>query len=322
MTRNKSRLPITLIHQYSPLLNHLLRIGIILITVCYLTACKKQIDGMLDPIGMVAYEERKLFFDTLALMLIVVLPVIVMSLTFVYHYKVSHRIRDYKPNWSHSYFLESLWWGIPSVIIIVLAVITWKKTQELDPYHNITGHNEPPLIIQAIALPWKWLFIYPQQNIATVNFLEIPINQQIEFWITADNVPMSAFFIPRLGSQIYAMEGMRTRLFLLANETSDTIGLNTLFNGAGFAEMHFTVHIVKTNEMQQWVNQIKKSAIQLTEVSYSNLLISSVDDKPQFFNGVPSDFFNTIINTYIHSNGIMHPREQQAKFNYLVKQEG
>ncbi len=108
----------------------------------------------------------------LALMLIVVLPVIVMSFTFVYHYQVSHRVREYRPNWSHSFFLESLWWGIPCVIIFVLAVLTWKKTHELDPFQQITGRtDQPPLQIQVIALPWKWLFIYPQQNIATINYL-------------------------------------------------------------------------------------------------------------------------------------------------------
>src|SRR5207237_4454189 len=106
--------------------------------------------------GIITYEERRLFFDTLALMLIVVLPVIVMSFTFVYHYQVSHRVRVYRPNWSHSLFLETLWWGIPCIIIIVLAFLTWKKTHELDPYNKISVSNGSPLEVQVIALPWKW----------------------------------------------------------------------------------------------------------------------------------------------------------------------
>jgi cytochrome o ubiquinol oxidase subunit 2 len=128
-----------------------------------LTGCKEHFTGMLNPKGIIAYEQRKLFFDTLALMLIVVLPVIIMSITFVYHYQVSHKTRDYKPNWSHNFYLEILWWGIPCLIILVLSIITWKKTHELDPYRPIAGQTQKPLLIQVIALPWKWLFIYPEQ---------------------------------------------------------------------------------------------------------------------------------------------------------------
>lgn len=297
--------------------NNFLKLSLLLITLITLTACKNHIDGMLNPMGFIAYEERKLFFDTLALMLIVVLPVIIMSLTFVYHYRASHRLADYKPNWDHSYFLETLWWGIPCVIIVVLAILTWEKTQQLDPYAGIPDHHEPPLLIQAIALPWKWLFIYPQQNIATVNYLEIPIDQEVEFWITADNVPMSALFIPRLSSQIYAMAGMRTRLFLIANQLNDTIGMNTLFNGAGFSEMRFAVHVAKPEEMQRWVRQVQTSSSQLTNTTYNTLLNSSIGDKPQFFSGIPPDFFNHIIHVYMNSNGTVHPREKQAKFNSM-----
>ncbi len=159
----------------------LLKIGLFVsgaLILLSLTGCKDHFIGMLNPKGIIAYEQRKLFFDTLALMLIVVLPVIIMSITFVYHYQVSHRTRDYKPNWGHNFYLEVLWWGIPCVIILILGIMTWKKTHELDPYNRIAGHDEKPMLVQVIALPWKWLFIYPEQNIATVNYLEIPLGQQ------------------------------------------------------------------------------------------------------------------------------------------------
>lgn len=279
-----------------------------------LTACKAYTDGMLNPKGYIAYEERKLFFDTLALMLIVVLPVIIMSLTFAYHYRASHHTKDYKPNWSHNYFLETLWWTIPCVIILILGILTLKKTHQLDPYNRIQGHNEAPLIIQVVALPWKWLFIYPAQNIATVNYLEIPVNQQVEYWLTADNAPMSSFLIPQLGSQIYAMSGMRTRLFLLADKTGDYLGMNTLFNGDGFAEMEFMTHVVTNDQMQQWFQQMKKSSTPLTEDVYKKLLNPSVNDKPQFFSQVPNQFFYNVINTYISSTGKFHPRSDEGKW--------
>ena len=279
-----------------------------------LTGCAEHIVGMLNPKGWVASEERKLFFDTLALMLIVVLPVIVMSFTFVYHYQASHRLKEYKPNWSHSYFLESLWWGIPCAIIVVLAVLTWKKTYELDPYSKIAGYNQPPLLIQVIALPWKWLFIYPDYNIATVNYLVLPMGQQVEYWITADNVPMSAFFIPQLGSQIYAMAGMRTRLHLMANQPGDYLGLDTQYNGGGFSDMHFPVQVVMPDTMQQWVDQIKHSPNSLTTDAYANLLHPTTANAPQFFSGIAPDLFNNVIMLYMNTVGTMHPRGDQGSF--------
>lgn len=280
-----------------------------------LSGCKEHFIGMLNPKGIIAYEQRKLFFDTLALMLIVVLPVIIMSITFVYHYQVSHRTRDYKPNWGHSFYLEVLWWGIPCVIILILGIMTWKKTHELDPYRPIAGQDQKPMIVQVIALPWKWLFIYPEQNIATVNYLEIPLGQQVEYWITTDNVPMSAFFIPQLGSQIYAMAGMRTRLHLLANESGVYDGLNTQYNGDGFSDMHFEVHVVEPQELQQWFMEVKQSPDGLTDAAYNQLLYPSIADKSKLFSGVQNDLFNKVIMTYMTSIGPVHPRENTIKFH-------
>jgi len=280
-----------------------------------LTGCKEHFIGMLNPKGIIAYEQRKLFFDTLALMLIVVLPVIIMSITFVYHYQVSHRTRDYKPNWGHSFYLEILWWGIPCVIILILGIMTWKKTHELDPYRQIAGQNQKPILVQVIALPWKWLFIYPEQNIATVNYLTIPLGQQVEYWITTDNVPMSAFFIPQLGSQIYAMAGMRTRLHLLANEVGVYDGLNTQYNGDGFSDMHFEVHVVEPQALQQWFEDVKKSPNTLTNTDYNQLLFPSIADQPKLFSGVQDDLFNGVIMTYMNSIGPVHPRENTIQFH-------
>ena len=279
-----------------------------------LAGCQEHFIGMLNPKGIVAYHERKLFFDTLALMLIVVLPVIVMSFAFMYHYQVSHRIKDYEPEWSHNYFLESIWWTIPCVIIVVLATLTWKKTHELDPYKPITGAEGPPMIVQAIALPWKWLFIYPEQNIATINYLEIPIGRQVEFWMTTDNVAMSAFFIPQLGSQVYAMAGMRTRLHLMGNEVGVYDGMNTQYNGNGFSDMHFPVHVVTKEEMNKWVASVKKSDKTLSNEAYYNLLVPTMKVKPEFYSSAQSGLFNQIINLYRNTYGVPNPRQELSKY--------
>lgn len=283
-----------------------------------LAGCSSHyIGGVLNPKGLIAYEERKLFFDTLALMLIVVLPVIIMSFAFVYHYQISHRVRDYKPNWSHSYFLEALWWGIPCVIIVVLAIMTWKKTWELDPYRQIPGGNEKPLLVQAIALPWKWIFIYPEEKIATVNYLVVPAGRQVEYWITADNVPMSAFFIPQLGSQIYAMVGMRTRLHLITNEQGVYEGLNTQYNGSGFSDMHFPVHVVDAKAMQAWVTGVKQGPNQaLSEAAYQQLLTPSENNRAQFFKDVPPNLFDNVMMVYMHTFGNTHPRNAHNQFGH------
>jgi len=282
-----------------------------------LVGCKEHFIGVLNPKGVIAYQERKLFFDTLALMLIVVLPVIIMSFTFIYHYQISHRITDYKPEWSHSYFLEALWWGIPCVIILILGIMTWKTTHELDPYRTIAGHDQPPMLIEVIALPWKWLFIYPEQGIATINYLEIPVGQQIEYWMTTDNVPMSAFFVPQLGSQIYTMAGMRTRLHLVANEVGIYEGMNTQYNGNGFSDMHFSVHVVQPDEMQNWIAQVKKSSNHLTNSDYMDLLKPSINDLPKYYEGIEPSLFDNVIQLYMHSNGNAHPRENQLKMNAI-----
>jgi cytochrome o ubiquinol oxidase subunit II len=288
----------------------LMLIGIFLILG--LIGCQNHFVGVLNPKGLIAHTQRTLFFNTLALMLIVVLPVIVMSFTFVYHYQVSHRIKTYRPNWSHSLFLEALWWGIPIIIIIVLAVLTWKRTYQLDPYRRIVATE--PLQIQAIALPWKWLFIYPKQNIAAINYLVIPVNKQVEFWFTTDNVPMSAFFIPQLGSQIYTMAGMRTRLHILATQTGNYEGLNTQYNGEGFSDMHFPVYVMEADQLQQWFQQIKKSTQHLTDAEYQHLLNPSIANPPQFYSGVVTDLFQTVIATYMNSVGTIHPRSQQGQY--------
>jgi cytochrome o ubiquinol oxidase subunit 2 len=169
------------------------------------------------------------------------------------------------------------------------------------------------MLIQVIALPWKWLFIYPQQDIATINYLVIPVGQQVEYWITTDNVPMSAFFIPQLGSQIYAMAGMRTRLHLLANQVGTFNGLNTQYNGDGFSDMNFLVQVIEPEKMQQWVNTIKNSPHHLTDATYTNLLNPTIGDQPQFFSGAATNLFQNVITTYMHTFGNIHPRENQLK---------
>lgn len=270
-----------------------------------LSGCEKT-TGILSPKGIVTGEERQLLFDSTALMSIIVLTVIIMSIAFVYHYRESNKSADieYKPEWCHSVFLEVLWWGIPAGVIIVLSIMTWRTTHTLDPFRRL---NYPGKVmnVQVVALPWKWLFIYPEQNIATVNQLTIPKGKQVEFHLTSDNVPMSSFIVPQLGSQIYTMAGMRTRLHLVATDSGELEGLNTQYNGDGFASMKFKVNVTATEEeFNNWVAQVKGSASSLTTANYNQLRQNSISNKPAFYSQAPIGLFNNIIKSY---NSETHP---------------
>ena len=263
-----------------------------------LSACHSSLGGVLNPKGVIAYQERQLLFDTSALMLIVVIPVIIMSFAFVVRYRASQRHREYRPNWSHSAFLEAIWWGVPCVIIFILGVMTWRATHHLDPYHRINKTGDP-LLIQTVALPWKWLFIYPAQHIAVVNELVIPKNREVKFVLSSDNVPMSAFFIPQLGSQIYAMAGMVTQLHLVANHRGTFLGLNTQYNGDGFSEMHFKTRVVSETDFTQWVRTVQGKKQALNTVAYARLLHPQIGAPVRYYHPVAPKLFRKIVHSYM-----------------------
>lgn len=276
--------------------------------VLTLTGCQEK--GVLFPEGYIADQEKQLLYDAVALMLIVVIPVIIMSFAFVYHYRAKNKTKDYKPNWSHSVFLESIWWGVPCAIILTLGILTWKKSHQLDPYRPIAGAGKP-LLIKVVALPWKWLFIYPKQNIATVNELVLPRNTQIEFWLTSDNVPMSAFFIPRLGSQIYTMAGMRTRIHLIGNTLGTIEGMNAQYNGEGFSKMKFPVRIVTREALDSWFKKVKQSPTPLNEKTYASIVKPSIGNKPSYYAGVDQNLFMNIIKKYHVANIIKRSEDKK-----------
>ncbi|MGJ3494356.1 Ubiquinol oxidase subunit 2 precursor [Piscirickettsia salmonis] len=277
-----------------------------------LTGCKAE---LWDPKGMVAAEEKQLFIIATLLMLIVVIPVLIMTAIFSWRFRASNTKEKYRPDWSHSTLLEIIWWGVPIILIIILAVLTWVSSFRLDPYRPLDVAGKP-VTIQAISLNWKWLFIYPEQNIATVNFIQFPAHRQIRFLITSD-APMNSFAIPQLAGQIYAMEGMQTKLHLIANETGEFNGRSTNYSGNGFSGMKFIAKASTQKEFDQWVRKVKASPSQLTMKAYDQLIMPTKNHQVEYYSTVTKGLFHKVIMKFMspEAHNLKNSKEAWQKEN-------
>lgn len=247
--------------------------AIILVLLAYLLLRTAHYD-ILQPMGSIARQQRDLLYFALLLCSVVVVPVFILLGSFAWKYRAGNKKATYKPEWSENRTLEVVWWGIPIVIISILAVVTWFTSHSLDPYRPITS-SKNTLEVQVVALQWKWLFIYPELGVATLNQLPVPVGTPIHFSLTA-NAPMSAFWIPTLGTQIYTMNGMSSQLNLIADRTGDFNGYTTNINGAGYASMKFTVYSRPEAEFQEWVENAKRSPKMMDIAAYEALAAASV----------------------------------------------
>jgi cytochrome o ubiquinol oxidase subunit 2 len=273
---------------------------LLLCTAFFLGGCSDIL--LFNPKGPIGDAERFVIIASIALMLIVVIPVFIMLFLFARKYRASNTKATYMPKWSHSAKIEWLVWLVPVVIVTVLGTLVWHFTFHLDPYKPIdTGVN--PINIEAVSMDWKWLFIYPDHNIATVNQLVFPANVPLSFRITSDTV-MTSFFIPQLGSQIYAMAGMQTRLHLLADETGTYLGQNQQLSGRGYADMNFEAIAVSREEFESWVQKVKQSPDRLDLARYEKLEKPSTGHPVTSFSRVKTDLFDYIISKYNEPVGI------------------
>ncbi len=229
-------------------------------------------------------------------MLTVVIPALFLVFFVAWKFRETNTKAKYNPSGKTSRLLAFLWWVFPTAIILVLSIINWKSTHKLDPYKAI-NNTTPPLTIQVVALQWKWLFIYPQQDIATVNFVTFPEKTPINFELTAD-APMNSFWIPQLGGQMYAMEGMKTKLHLIADTKGDFAGSAAEISGEGFAGMKFRAKSTTQADFDAWVKTVKRSAQPLDLTTYNNLAEPSEDVPQTFYTSVEKDLFNAIIMKY------------------------
>ena len=251
---------------------------------------------LLDPVGQIGVDEKNLIITATLLMLLVVVPVILMTLVFAWKYRASNENATYAPKWSHSTKIEVVIWTVPILIIIALGVITYKSTHALDPYRPIES-DVKPVTIEVVAMDWKWLFIYPEQGIATVNKIVFPANTPVNFRITSDTV-MNSFFIPGLGGQIYAMAGMQTKLHLIANKNAELDGISANYSGAGFTGMKFKAIATSQAEFDAWVSEVKASPKQLDTAEYEALTKPSQNNPVELYSSVKPNLFQTIIDKY------------------------
>jgi cytochrome o ubiquinol oxidase subunit 2 len=253
--------------------------------------------SVLDPKGQVAADEKTLIITATLLMLIVVVPVILMTLWFAWKYREGNTDAAYMPNWSYSHRIEAVVWAIPCAIILVLGVLTWKTTHTLDPFRPLDSKVKP-ITVEVVALDWKWLFIYPDQHIASVNELAFPAGVPVDFKITSDSV-MNVFFIPQLGSQVYAMAGMQTQLHLIADAPGVYDGLSTNFSGAGFPDMKFKARATSQADFDAWVAKVKASPGRLGLDNYAELAKPSEKDPVRYFSAVEPVLYAAVLDKYM-----------------------
>lgn len=253
---------------------------------------------VLEPHGTVGRQERNLIFLAAGLCAIVVIPVFVLTIFIALKYREGNtRPKKYRPDYDHSRILEITWWAIPIIIIGALSVVAWNSSHSLDPY-RVLATQQKPMTIRVVALDWKWLFIYPSQNLASVNFAQIPLNTPVEFQITSDSV-MNSFWVPALGGQIYAMPGMVTQLHLMADKAGDYNGSSANISGQGFAGMNFTVRAGSQAGFNSWVKMAKRSPSQLSQKAYDKLVAPSQNNPVTYYSSVQGGLFSAVAMKYM-----------------------
>jgi cytochrome o ubiquinol oxidase subunit 2 len=257
----------------------------------------QQYISVLFPKGIIGIDERNLLLIIQGLMLVVIIPVYVLTFIFSWRYRAAQNAKAvYDPDLVDNKMAEVIWWGLPLVMTLLVGWLTWVKTYDLDPYKTL---GKPEKKIQVVALQWKWLFIYPEENIATINFLQIPKNVPIHFEITAD-APMNSFWIPSLGGQIYAMPNMRSELHLIANEEGDFRGSSANISGEGFARMHFNVRASSEEDFEEWVISAKESEEVLDYKEYRKVAAPSMNNPEKIFALKDEKLFNQILMQHMH----------------------
>ncbi|MBR0719651.1 ubiquinol oxidase subunit II [Bradyrhizobium liaoningense] len=263
---------------------------------------------VLAPAGDIAAQQRDLVIISTVLMLLIVVPVMVLTAVFAWRYRQSNSSARYEPEWDHSTKLELVIWSAPLLIIVCLGALTWMGTHLLDPYRSLgriaaerpMDKARAPLEVDVVALDWKWLFIYPDHGIATVNELAAPVDRPINFRITASTV-MNSFYIPALAGQIYAMPGMETKLHAVVNHAGTYKGFSANYSGAGFSGMHFAFHGLDDKNFDDWIARAKSAGGSLDRVEYLQLEKPSQNEPVRRYGSIDTDLYRAILNMCVEA---------------------
>lgn len=286
---------------------------VILTLIGYLLVRDAHFD-VLQPMGSIAKQQRDLLVFVLLLAAVVVIPVFALLGIFAWKYREGHKDskKRHNPEMRDNAWLEVVWWGIPILIICVLAVVAWTTSHSLDPYRKIES-TKPAIEVQVVALQWKWLFIYPELGVATLNQLPVPVDTPIHFTLTAD-APMSAFWVPTLGSQIYNMNGMSSQLNLIADHPGDFPGYTTNINGEGYARMKFMVHARSDAEFKAWVKKAQNAKDMMDQAAYDKLAKPETITEEREYMLMDRGLYDWVVQKYMpeHSgnNYDMHSMEE------------
>ncbi|WP_269581549.1 ubiquinol oxidase subunit II [Roseibium sp. Sym1] len=261
-----------------------------------LSGCALSDAPVLNPKGPIALAERDLLYTAFWLMMIVAIPAILLTLLFAWRYRSRENGAEHAPDWDGSNAIEAVVWLVPAAIVIAIGTLVWESTHRLDPYKALAA-DKPEFKVQAVALDWKWLFLYPELGTASVNELAFPADRPLSIEITSDTV-MNSLMIPALGGQIYAMAGMRSELNLIADEPGVFMGRNTMYSGDGFSDQHFKAHALNETDFKAWQDKVSGAGATLDADAYAELHKKSVANPVGYYTSFEPELFMTIMKKY------------------------
>jgi cytochrome o ubiquinol oxidase subunit 2 len=296
--------------------------------------------AVLDPAGDVALQQRNLIYASTGLMLLIIVPVMILIVLFAWRYRAGNKDATYDPKFDHSTSLELVIWSAPLLIIIALGALTWSSTHLLDPFRPLNrisasktiDPRDKPLRVQVVSLDWKWLFIYPELGIATVNELVLPVDRQVRFDITSTNM-MNTFYAPTLAGMVYAMPGMQSTLHAVLNRPGTFEGMSANYSGAGFSDMRFKLYGVAPADFDAWVARVKGSGKSLDTGNFLILEKPSEKVPAMYFAGVDPTLFDRVYNRCVkpgtpcmsdmmHTGSHAPPRTDQGKPEGALFEQG
>ena len=269
--------------------------------LCLMTGCNR---GILDPVGPVAAAEKQILINSTAIMLAIIIPTMIATVAFAWWFRRGNTKAEYRPDWEYSGAIELVVWAIPALTILLLGGIAWIGSHDLDPGKPLKSAN-PPLNVEVVSLDWKWLFIYPDQGVATVNQLVVPAGTPISFKLTSATV-WNSFFIPQMGSMIYTMPRMTTRLNLQADKPGVYDGLSSHFSGDGFPGMQFKVHALPADQFAMWAQGVRGQGAALDGRAYTELSKPSSYVKPITYGAVAPGLFDGIVANRVPLAPVQH----------------